>query len=132
MTENKNDQPLSDLISPNTKREDFVKRVEEILEPDEVINIHPMRKDAADKLVESLSYLGVIAAQPATFDIDAFKFIAGSEFDDEAAYTAWYFLKRTGILVDESKAGEGRVSIEQKTIDMLINPSNGFLTFDED
>lgn len=132
MTENKNDQTLIDLISPNTKREDFVKRVEEILEPDEVINIHPMRKDAADKIVECLSYMGVFAAQPATLDIDAFKFTAVPELDDEAAYTVWNFFNRTGVFVDESKVGEGRVSIEQKTIDMLINPSNGFLTFDED
>lgn len=50
--------------------------------------------------------------------------------DDEAVETAWNFFNRTKILSDESKVGEGRVSIDQKTKDMLMNPSNGFLTED--
>ncbi len=130
MSETANNQSLTDLVSPTTKREDFAKRVGEILEPDEVINLDPNREEATNKLVEALSYMGAFAPSPATFDKDAFKFTAGFDLDDEAVNTAWDFLLRTGIFVDESKTSPGRVSIEQKTVDMLRDTKNGFLTED--
>lgn len=116
MTDRKEDIQgnLSELISPTLKREDFVKMVEDRLLPDEVINLGHKPEEAADKIVESLAYIGVFASKPATFDKGAFKFTGGFDLDDEAVDTVWNFLIRTGVFVDESETSPGRVSIEQK------------------
>lgn len=104
--------------------------VEDRLVPDEVINLAHKPEEAADIIVESLAYIGVFAPKPATFDKGAFKFTGAFDLDDEATNTVWNFLIRTGIFIDESKVGPDRVSIEQKTAEMLKDASNGFLTYE--
>lgn len=132
MTNEKDKQQndLSNLISPSLKREKLVNLIKDRLTYDEFLNLGFNAKEAADKIVESFSYLGVFAPEPSTFDKASFLFTGAFDMDDEAANTAWNVLLRIGLLKEEPEVGRDRVSIDQKTIDMLQNTSNGYLTED--
>jgi len=125
MTEKKDKQNLADLVSPNTKREEFVGMVEGSLTPEEK---RDLGGDYLNKVVDSMSYLGVFAPAPATYEKNAFLFTGGQDLEEKEVDVVWGFLKRTGLLVDEVKVAPGRVSISEKLVNMLANPSNGFLT----
>ena len=127
MAEKKENQSLDDLITINTKREEFINMVEDRLTPEEK---RDLGENASDKVVESMSYLGVFAPAPATFDKNSFFFTGagGADLRPKEGDAVWNFLKRTGVLKDESSVNEGRVSISQKFVAMLIDSSNGFLS----
>ena len=125
MTEKKEEQALDELIMVNTKREDFVEMVADRLSPDEKQNLG---ENAADKVVESMAYLGAFAPEPATFDKGAFLATAGFGLEEKEVDTVWDFLKRTGALKDRADVNSGRVSVSEKFVEMLRDASNGFMT----
>jgi len=127
MTEKKEGQTLDELVTSNTKREEFVEMVEERLTPEEKTNLG---ENAANKLVESMSYLCVFAPEPATFNKKAFAFTGGFGLEEKEIDTIWNFMKRTGILKDQSALDPGRVSVSEKFIGMLADTSNGFSSDD--
>jgi hypothetical protein len=132
MSEKKEGKSLEELVSPQTTRQEFVELVKDLLVPDEVIDINPLRDVAADTLVECFSFLGAFSPDPAaTINKEALAFTGGSALglDDQAVGTIWNFLLRTGALKESDKYPD-RAVIPGKIITMLRNPTNGFLTED--
>ena len=123
-------QSINGLVNANTSRDQFVGVLQSLLNPEETEKLGGVEV-AADKVPESLAYLGVFAPAPATFDKDAFAFTAGANLLEEEGSTVWETLKRVGVLKDESATSSpGRYSISKELVDMLTNPNNKFLTED--
>lgn len=122
MSENKERQTITGLLSPTTKRDECVKIVKQLLTPDEVKFLG--EEDAADKVVESMGYLGAFAPSPATFDKQAFFFTAVADLPEKEGEAVWSICKQIGVLKDESA---GRVSVSKELVEMLGNTKNGYL-----
>lgn len=122
---------FKELVNVDTNRDRCIEIIKGLITSDEVINIASTRDEAAEKVVESLAYLGVFAPAPATFDKTAFEMTGGFDADPEASDTMWNFFLRTDILNDESAKAQDRVSISEGLTTMLLNPLNGFFTDDE-
>jgi hypothetical protein len=114
-------------INPN-----FVK---DLLKETEVTILGGGNKDeAANKIIESLAYMGVFAPEPATFDTDAFMATAGADLSSRVeGITIIGFLDRTGAFKEDETVEVGsprRFSISKNLTQMLLDPNNGFLTED--
>ena len=125
MSENKERQTITGLLTPTTKRDECVKIVKQLLTPDEVKFLG--EEDAADKVVESIAYLGVFAPAPATFDKQAFFFTAVADLPEKEGEAIWSICNQIGVFKNEST---GRVSVSKDLVEMLGNTKNGYLTED--
>ncbi|HKC04873.1 MAG TPA: hypothetical protein VKC54_03310 [Patescibacteria group bacterium] len=122
-----NERPnFAEFIKPDLKRDECVKIIQSLLTPEEITALGG--ENAADKVIDGLSYLGVFAPAPATFDRGAFLFTTSGIFDGNEGVKAWNICKQLGIFKDESEVDPGRVSISEDLKEMLENPENGYLT----
>ena len=124
---------LEGIVNPDTTRDEFLGAVKMSLNANE-INELGGEEVAPNKIVDTLSYLGVFAPAPATFDIHAFNATAGSDLPENESAQVFQFLKRTGLVKKEDidvDVGHGfRYSISPDIQQMLIDTKNGFLTED--
>lgn len=126
MSENNERPKFTGFIKPDLKREECVKIIQSLLTPQEINALGG--KDAADRLVDGLSFIGVFAPAPGTFDKSSFSFVTADVFEGKEGEIAWGVCKQLGIFKDESASGPGRVSISEDLKEMLENPENGYLT----
>jgi hypothetical protein len=128
MSETNERQTITGLLTGITKRDECVKIVKQLLTPEEVTTLGG--ENAADKVVDSVAFLGVFAPAPATFDKEAFLFTTSGDLPEKEGETIWNFCKKVGIIKDESFAGKERVSVSRDLVEMLSNTENGYLTED--
>lgn len=109
MSENNERSKFTGFIKPDLKKEECIKIIQSLLTPQEINALGG--ESAADKLIDGISYIGVFAPAPGTFDKPAFSFVNVDVFEGKEGEVAWDVCKQLGIFKDESASGPGRVSI---------------------
>ena len=111
------DQPqdLMSLITPDTTAEQLVQIVGGLLTPADEQALGG-KELASTKVADSIAYLGAFVPAPATFDKSAFFDTSAFGLPKSEAERLWDIDKRIGVLKDESKVGEGRVSVSPELV----------------
>lgn len=122
---------ITHLLNKNTKREECIKLVQEMLNKREATTLGGPDQ-AAEKIVESMAYFGVFATG-GTIDKTSFEFTGGQTLNRSERNTVWSVFEEIGIIkeatdIDQIKGLPKRYYLQDGLIEMLANPDNGYLT----
>jgi len=117
-------QNLANIVSLNTKPEEFGNLVENFLTPSEKKELGGTGQAGA-LVTDACAYMGVFAAEAASFDENAFAFVNQVELNPKQIKTVFNFLIRTHLFepfIDEDlKQIEGRYAISQETKELFYS-----------
>lgn len=111
------DQPqkLMDLVTPQTTFNDLLGLVKQFINPEEEKFLGG-GETAAQKVADSIAYLGAFVPAPATLDEEAFFMTATLDLPKEEALKILEIDRRIGVLQDESAKELGRMSVSPEVV----------------
>ncbi len=108
------DQNILELITPQTDYDMLVDIVSNALTPEDE-EVLGGKKEAARKVAESITYLGVFAPYPADFDEKAFLIVSVPDLPEDEGKRLFQIDKRIGA-INEEPGKVGRVSISPEFV----------------